>query len=134
MPNYLADTRTNGAVTDLHVGLNCIVSKATISETLSGSMSVELAVIPGGGRITRVHFLNHGGGTAGGVVTIAAGGNAYMTSATNAASVLATGSGLGDRLTSDATLTLVLNNLSGDGEASTPITVITEYLTDLVRD
>lgn len=134
MPNFQADSRTNGQVTQLHAGLNGVISKITIDETLSGSLTVELMVLPGGSRVTALQYLNHGAATLDGSVAIAAQGQNFINTASNAASIVGSGPAMGDRMTSDATLTLRLTGLSGNSGATTPLTVITHYLTDQVKD
>lgn len=134
MPNLYADTRTNGQVTQLHAGLNAIISKKTISETLSGSMTVELAVLPGGARVVGMQFLRTNAGTAEGSVAITAQGRTYVGTASVASSIVATGAGLGVRLTSDATLSMIFTGAGGTGAGSSDFTVITQYLTDQVKD
>jgi len=134
MANYLADTRTNGQVTQLHAGLNAIISKLKLSETLSGSTTVELAVLPGGARVTGMQFLCPTAGTAEGSVAITAQGLTYVGTASVASSIVATGAGLGQRLTSDATLSMRFTGAGGTGRGSSDFTVITQYLTDQVKD
>ena len=133
--NYKGSCMTNGEVATIHVGMNALISTWSISGTLSGSTTVDLAVLPGGARVIDVISINSTwNASQSGLVNIAVQGNALIASATNALFVRAGSTGLGNRLTSDATVTMQLSNAGGDGPATNTGKVLVQYLADKAPD
>ncbi len=131
--NYNADTMTNGEVPAIHAGVNVLFANWSLSgESLSGSTTVNLAVLPAGARVVDTLYWSKYGiaGTGGEQIHIAVQGNPLIKSAAETTFVRANGSGLGQRLTSDATVTLQFCNVVGTGTGSNVIRVGIQYLTD----
>ncbi len=133
MGKFHADTMSGESVPSVHAGLNTVVSNITLTETASGSVTIALAVLPGGARVTDLIYQSGTvDGTGGESVFISCQGNQYLSTVADAQFLRASASasGLGERLTSDATLSLQLCNVVGTGTSAQVIRVITSYLAD----
>lgn len=125
-----ADAMTSEAVPAIHAGVNATVASYTQDETLSAAQTVALAVLPGGARITDCKYVADTlyGGSA--VISVAVQGNTLVSSATEAVYVTGDDAGFGVRLTSDATATISITNVSGDTNGLGDFRVIFSYLAD----
>ncbi len=141
MPHYIASAVTAGPVPQHHVGLNYAVGTYTISETLSGSLSIAMVVIPGGARIVRadVGWDNDAVGLGAGpgqVLLQGVTGGTGMANLVRSASLNAAGGvvlfspdgdALGYRFTSSSQAVLKFTNLATSGTAATTFTVALTY-------
>jgi len=130
-----------------HIGVQAVVANYTLNETASGSTTIVVASIPGGGQIVggsvRInHAALNAGANAGAVrmyATIGGNeiGNIIPTSTISyVVNMPATGNlaVLGERLTSSANLVVELHDCAGTGTASTVFTVIAQYLAEKEPD
>ncbi len=126
-----ADTMTSEAVPAIHAGANVCISSYAQDTTLTAAQTIALFVAPGGVRFsdcTVVFDGNEFGGSA--VISIAVQGNTLLSSAAQAPVVRADDVGLGARLTSDATVTFSITNVSADSVSLGDFRVISTYLAD----
>ena len=139
MGKFNADTMSGGSVPQVHAGLNACISKITMTETASGSVTIALAVLPGGARLVDFMYMSQTGlgGTGGEAVFVDIQGQTFMGTVAEAGTLRASAGGspaMGFTLTSDATLTLQLCNCVGTGTAAQQITTIVTYLCDTDKD
>jgi len=141
MPHYTASVVTAGPTPQHHVGLNYQVSTYTVSETLSGSLSIAMAVIPGGARVVRAdvswdnNTINLGAesgwvtlqGLTGGTAMANLVRSASLNAAVNVALFNPDGDAIGYRFTSSSHAVLKFSNLTGSGTAATVFTVALVY-------
>lgn len=127
----------------VHEGVNAVVSQYTLNETASGSTTIVVASLPGGGQVlggsVRINHAALNAGANAGAVRLYATiggteiGNIIPTSTISyVVSMPATGNlaALGERLTSSANLVLRLHDCAGTGTASTVFTVVCSYLAE----
>lgn len=127
----------------IHAGVNAVVSRHTLDETASGSTTIVVASLPGGGQILggavrANHAALNGGANAGAVrlyATIGGNeiGNIIPTSTLSYAVAMPVSgnlAALGERLTGSANLVLQLHDCAGTGTASTVFDVICQYLSE----
>lgn len=134
MGKFHADTMSGEAVPAVHAGVNACISNITLTETASGSVTIALAVIPGGARLVDFTYLSPTrlGGTGGEAVFVSIQGQDILGTAAEIAMLRASAAAaaMGSRLTSDATLTLQLCNVVGTGTSAQVIRTITQYVCD----
>jgi len=128
----------------VHAGLNCVVAQYTLDETASGSTTIVMAGLPGGGELVDTKAkINHGalnaGANAGAIRVYASVGGTEVgeliaTSTADTALSQGVGAGHGERLTGSANLCVDLHDCAGTGTASTIITVICSYLAEKESD
>lgn len=126
----------------VHEGVNAVVSQYTLNETASGSTTIVVASLPGGGQLLGGSVkINHAalnaGANAGAVRLYATIGGTEVgtliptSTVSYVVNMPATGNlGLGTRLTGSANLVLQLHDCAGTGTASTVFTVIAQYLAE----
>lgn len=121
---------TAEAVPAVHAGVNSLVTAYTQDETLSGAQTIALAVLPGGARPIGCRYVadTKFGGSA--VINVAVQGNTLIGSASEDDHVIDNGTGIGVRLTSDATATIAITNVSGDTNGLGDFRVVFQYLSD----
>ena len=141
MPHYTASVVTAGPTPQHHVGLNYNVSTYTVSETLSGSLSIAMAVIPGGARVVRAdvawdnNAINLGAesgwvtlqGQTGGTNHATLVRSASLNATANVALYTPEDPAVGYRFTSSSIAVLKFSNLTGSGTAATTFTVALTY-------
>lgn len=141
MPHLTSSQVTAGPTPQSHVGLNYVVATHTVSETLSGSLTISMAALPAGARVTNaVLSWDNGGVTAGDVsgqveVQIRTGGTKHTavikSGSLNAAAQVLTYNPLptanGYRVTASSHAVLLFTNLPGSGTATTIFTLALSY-------
>jgi hypothetical protein len=132
MPNFVGSAVTAGPSKAIHAGLNTVIATYTLNETASGSTSIAIYALPGGARVYDAKIkINHAAltlGAAPGIVAVSAQGRSLVGTATPSTSFISgVGSGLGQRMTSSANVTVNLGDVGGSGTASTIFTVILSY-------
>lgn len=121
---------TAEAVPAVHAGVNSLVTAYTQDETLSGAQTIALAVLPGGATPIGCRYVADTlfGGSA--VINVAVQGNNLIASASEDVHVIDNAADLGNRLTSDATATIAISNVSGNTNGLGDFRVIFQYLAD----
>jgi hypothetical protein len=133
MGNFNAsDITSREAVKVTHVGLVSKTIDYTLSETASGSTTINMMRMPGGARIQELILNANCDGIGTGAETVAVYdslGNTYIKTTTFAASLrMNDPSGQNARLTGSANLILQLCNCVGTGTATMQFAMTTMYL------
>lgn len=124
----------------IHAGPNIAKGDYTLAETASGSTTIAILPLPGGGEVADVHLLlgNNLDGTGAESVCVKDSlGNVYINTASAGTDLSFRADnydGLFTRLTASANLQVQLCDVVGTGTVSTAISVIATYLAEKDKD
>ena len=134
MGHFVGTAVTAAAAKALHAGPNVAIAGYTLSETASGSTTIDVLPLPGGSRVTHVRVAAGDIGTGAETLYIADTlGNAYFATATagfDGTFKTGANTGFGERLTGSANLRITIGGAVGTGTSQTALTVIAEYITE----
>lgn len=140
MAHFESSVATSGAVPSIQAGVNWNFATYTMTETASGSNSIAMVPLPGGGRVVDCYVMqdNTSFGTGGELLCVKDTlGNVYIQSAAISTAFHAFNpaySAINARLTASANLLISLSQFVKTGTASVTFSIGVGYLSDQDKD